>query len=195
MKRNVCILFTQSSRGQLWTLSALTFDTKMVSLTVLGSRLSWVSTCGVSNMRAFCSLSACRLYLSLYRLSWFLRENKGKMGWLGITRFEDFKDVSMCCFWQFATLSLEHYYFNPPTNRPFKTIQNFHFQKCPLVLYTHGDTIWTVLVASCTTIQIHSNGFRGSIDSPLRSIHPRFDHPAGWICVRYKSYYYIIIKY
>ena len=28
-----------------------------------------------------------------------------------------------------------------------KTIQNFHFQKCPLVLHTHGDTIWTVLVA------------------------------------------------
>ena len=64
--------------------------------------------------------------------------------------------------------------FNPPTDRPFETIQNFHFQKCPLVLYTHGDTIWTVLVASCTTIQIHSNGFRGSIDSPLRSIQTRF---------------------
>ena len=31
--------------------------------------------------------------------------------------------------------------FNPPTDRPFETIQNFHFQKCPLVLYTHGDTI------------------------------------------------------
>ena len=58
--------------------------------------------------------------------------------------------------------------------RPFETIQNFHFQKCPLVLYTHGDTIWTVLVASCTTIQIHSNGFRGSIDSPVRSIQTRF---------------------
>ena len=63
--------------------------------------------------------------------------------------------------------------FNPPTDRPFETIQNFHFQKCPLVLYTHGDTIWTVLVASCTIIQIHSNGFRGSIDSPLRSIQTR----------------------
>ena len=36
-------------------------------------------------------------------------------------------------------------YVNPPTDRPFKTIQNFHFQKRPLVLYTHGDTIWTVL--------------------------------------------------
>ena len=36
----------------------------------------------------------------------------------------------------------------------FETIQNFHFQKCPLVLYTHGDTIWTVLVASCTTIKM-----------------------------------------
>ena len=63
---------------------------------------------------------------------------------------------------------------NPPRDRPFETIQNFHFQKCPLVLYTHGDTIWTVLVASCTTIQIHSNGFRGFIDSPLRSIQTRF---------------------
>ena len=63
---------------------------------------------------------------------------------------------------------------NPPTDRPFETIQNFHFQKCLLVLYTHGDTIWTVLVASCTTIQIHSNGFRWSIDSPLRSIQTRF---------------------
>ena len=31
--------------------------------------------------------------------------------------------------------------FNPPTDRPFETIQNFHFQKCPLILYTHGDTI------------------------------------------------------
>ena len=30
---------------------------------------------------------------------------------------------------------------NPPTDRPFETIQNFPFQKCPLVLYTHGDTI------------------------------------------------------
>ena len=47
--------------------------------------------------------------------------------------------------------------------KPFKIST---FRKCPLVLYTHGDTIWTVLVASCTTIQIHSNGFRGSIDSP-----------------------------
>ena len=65
-------------------------------------------------------------------------------------------------------------YINPPTDRPFETITNFHFQKCPLVLYTHGDTIWTVLVASCTTIQIHSNGLRGSIDSPLRSIQTRF---------------------
>ena len=65
-------------------------------------------------------------------------------------------------------------WFNPPTDRPFETSQNFHFQKCPLVLCTHGDTIWTVLVASCTTIQIHSNGFRGSIDSPLRSIQTRF---------------------
>ena len=36
---------------------------------------------------------------------------------------------------------------NPPTDRPFETIQNFHFKKCPLVLYTHGDTIWTVLVS------------------------------------------------
>ena len=33
------------------------------------------------------------------------------------------------------------FFFNPPTDRPFETIQNFHFQKCPLVLYTHGDTI------------------------------------------------------
>ena len=31
-----------------------------------------------------------------------------------------------------------------------------------------------MLVASCTTIQIHSNGFRGSIDSPLRSIQTGF---------------------
>ena len=37
--------------------------------------------------------------------------------------------------------------FNPPTDRPFETIQNLHFQKCSLVLYTHGDTILTVLVA------------------------------------------------
>ena len=43
---------------------------------------------------------------------------------------------------------------NPPTDRPFETIQNFHFKKCPSVLYTHGDTIWTVLVASCTTCTI-----------------------------------------
>ena len=55
------------------------------------------------------------------------------------------------------------HYINPPTDRPFETIQNFHFQKCPLVLYTHGDTIWTVLVASCTTIQIHSM----VLESPL----------------------------
>ena len=27
------------------------------------------------------------------------------------------------------------YIFNPPTDR--ETIQNLHFQKCPLVLYTH----------------------------------------------------------
>ena len=47
---------------------------------------------------------------------------------------------------------------NLPTDRPFETIQNFHFKKCPLVLYTHGDIIWTVLVASCTTIQIHLEG-------------------------------------
>ena len=39
-----------------------------------------------------------------------------------------------------------------------KTIQNFHFQKCPLVLYTHGDTIWTVLVASYTMIQMVLEG-------------------------------------
>ena len=32
-------------------------------------------------------------------------------------------------------------FLNPPTDRPFESIQNFHFQKCPLVLYTHGDTI------------------------------------------------------
>ena len=68
---------------------------------------------------------------------------------------------------------LQTTFINPPTDRPFVTIQNFHFLKFPLVLYTHGDTIWTVLVASCTTIQIHSNGFRGSIDSPLRSIQTR----------------------
>ena len=68
--------------------------------------------------------------------------------------------------------SIMLYLVNPPTDRPFETIQNLHFQKCPLVLYTHGDTIWTVLVASCTTIQIQSNGFRGSIDSPL--IQTRF---------------------
>ena len=49
-------------------------------------------------------------------------------------------------------------YFNPPTDRPFETIQNFYFQKCPLVLYTHGDTIWTVLVACCTTIQMVLEG-------------------------------------
>ena len=42
---------------------------------------------------------------------------------------------------------------NPPTS-----IQNFHFQKCPLVLYTHGDIFWTVLVASCTTIQMVLEG-------------------------------------
>ena len=30
---------------------------------------------------------------------------------------------------------------SPLTDRPFETIQNFHFQKGPLVLYTHGDTI------------------------------------------------------
>ena len=47
---------------------------------------------------------------------------------------------------------------NPPTDRPYETIQNLHFQKCPLVLYTHGDTIWTVLVASCTTIQMVLEG-------------------------------------
>ena len=47
---------------------------------------------------------------------------------------------------------------NPPTDRPFETIQNFHLQNCPLVLYTHGDTIWTVLVASCTAIQMVLEG-------------------------------------
>ena len=67
---------------------------------------------------------------------------------------------------------------NPPTctDRPFKTIKNADFQKCPLVLCTHGDTICTVLVASCTTIQIHSNGFRVSITliHHLERIQTRF---------------------
>ena len=86
--------------------------------------------------------------------------------------------------------------FNPPTDRPLETIQNFHFQKCPLVLYTHGDTIWTVLVASCTTIHIHSNGLRGSIDSPLRSIQTRFCIRCTTIWkdpdkVLYKLYYHL----
>ena len=49
-------------------------------------------------------------------------------------------------------------WINPPADRPFQTIQNFHFQKCPLVLYTHGGTIWTVFVASCTTIQMVLEG-------------------------------------
>ena len=47
---------------------------------------------------------------------------------------------------------------NPPTDRPFETIQKSPFQKCPLVFYTHGDTISTVLVASCTTIQMVLEG-------------------------------------
>ena len=45
--------------------------------------------------------------------------------------------------------------FNP-TDGPFETVQIFHIQKCPLV--THGDTIWTVLVASYTTIQMVLEG-------------------------------------
>ena len=32
-------------------------------------------------------------------------------------------------------------WLNPPPDRPFETIQNVHFQKCLLVLYTHGDAI------------------------------------------------------
>ena len=35
-----------------------------------------------------------------------------------------------------------------------KSFKTAHFPKCPLVLYTHGDTIWTVLLEICTTIQI-----------------------------------------
>ena len=46
-------------------------------------------------------------------------------------------------------------YINPPTDRPFETIQNFHFQKCPLVLYTHGDTI-----SVGSKLCYHSNPFK-----------------------------------
>ena len=55
--------------------------------------------------------------------------------------------------------------------KPFKisTFRNAHWFCTHMVI-----PFEQVLVASCTTIQIHSNGFRGSIDSPLRSIQTRF---------------------
>ena len=64
--------------------------------------------------------------------------------------------------------------FNPPTDRPFETIQNFLLSKMPIG-FVHT---WCYHLNSVgSKLYYHSNpfnGFRGSIDSPLRSIQTRF---------------------